>query len=292
MNDMREKARQWLYYLIIGLISFVALVFLPMIGSTVGLAWVIPNTVVGWIVWCTVKIIISTINVLIFYSFMQQAKINVKSHPQYVEGCQILNRIKEKNYIPRSPRKWQSLQYGRKGTIIFLISALSLVALTQAILTFDWTAMLTYLFTIIMGIVFGILQMKKAEEYWTDEFWKYAKMVEEQNIEEQKRLEELSKQVEIKMEENNKQTEIKVEENKEVPINEELIHISNNCGFDSSDTSSLNPNIGTDDITILPSNDSSSSELVYSPPPTDAANTDNISSTIETNDLQNIQETV
>ena len=176
-----------------------------MIGSTVGLGWNIPNTMVGWIVWVAVKIIVAVINVLIFHSFMCQAKLNVKDNKKYKEANEILGKIKVKNFIPRSPKKWNTQQYTKKGTIIFITTALATVALTQAILTFDWIAMLTYLFTIIMGLIFGVLQMKSAEEYWTDEFWKYAIMVKEQQEEaERKTKEELA----LAQENSNKQTNV------------------------------------------------------------------------------------
>lgn len=173
-----DKLKLHIYYFIIGIISFISLVFLPMVGSEVGLAWNIPNTVIGWIVWIVVKLIIAAINVLIFHSFMQQAKINVKNNPKYKEAVTLLENDRNiKRNIPRSPHKWTAQQYLTKGGSLFLTTALTTIAFTQAILTFDWLAMLTYLFTIIMGIIFGIIQMKMAEDYWTDEFYKYAKMI-------------------------------------------------------------------------------------------------------------------
>lgn len=181
-----DKVRQWMYYFIIGIISFVALVFLPMIGSTIGLGWNLPNTTVGWVVWVAVKLIIATINILIFHSFMCQAKLNVKTDPKFVEANDILGKVKLKKYLPRNPAKWNAQQYGRKGTIIFFTSALTVIALTQAMLTFDWMSMLTYLFTIVMGLIFGILQMKSAEDYWTDEYWKYAMMIKENHEQEER----------------------------------------------------------------------------------------------------------
>ena len=51
---------------------------------------------------------------------------------------------------------------------------MTVVALTQAVLSFDYISMLTYLFAIIMGLIIGILQMKTAEEYWTREYLEYA----------------------------------------------------------------------------------------------------------------------
>ena len=187
-NEAREKAKQNMYYILIGIISFISVAFLPMVGSTVGLGWKLPDTPTGWVVWAISRLIIATINVLIFYSFMEQAKLNVAKDPHYIEATEILLKAKKADHTPRSPRKWQALQYGKRGTKIFISSAMSVVALGQAILSFDWVSMLAFLFTIAMGVVFGILQMKKAEAYWTDEFYRYALMIKE---EEAKKPEEI-----------------------------------------------------------------------------------------------------
>ena len=179
-NEAREKAKQNMYYILIGIISFISVAFLPMVGSTVGLGWKLPDTPTGWVVWAISRLIIATINVLIFYSFMEQAKLNVAKDPHYIEATEILLKAKKADHTPRSPQKWQALQYGKRGTKIFISSALSVVALGQAILSFDWVSMLAFIFTIAMGVVFGILQMKKAEAYWTDEFYRYALMIKEE----------------------------------------------------------------------------------------------------------------
>ena len=172
-----DKVKQWLYYFIIGIVSMIALCFLPMIGSNVGLGWNLPDTEVGWIVWITVKVIVAVLNVLIFHCFMMQAKINAKTNAKYQEALEILRLTKRKEFVPRSPSSWNKQQYGQKGITLFITTAFSTVALTQAMLTFDWMSMLTYLFTIIMGLLFGVMQMETAEEYWTDEFWQYAQQV-------------------------------------------------------------------------------------------------------------------
>ena len=173
-----DKVKQYLNYIIIGIVSLIALVFLPMLGSTVGLGWNVPDTTVGWVVWVAVKLIVATLNVLIFHCFMQQAKINVKDNENYKRAREILVKQKEKEILPKSPSKWNSQQYIKKGSTIFTTTALSTIALTQAILSFDYVSMLTYLFTVVMGLIFGILQMKTAEEYWTDEYLQYALMKE------------------------------------------------------------------------------------------------------------------
>lgn len=177
-----DKVKLWMYYIIIGIVSLIALIFFPMLGSTVGLGWSLPTTTVGWIVWVTVKVLVALINVIIFHCFMCQAKINVKDNKQYIEARKILKDLEEKNYLPMAPNKWVRRQYLGKGTTIAITTFLSTIALSQAILAFDWVSMLSYLFTIVMGVIFGILQMKSAEEYWTEEYYEYALYVQKLNL--------------------------------------------------------------------------------------------------------------
>lgn len=179
-----DKVRQWMYYFVIAIVSLIALCFLPMIGSSANLGWNIPNTLVGWIVWITLKLIVAVLNVLIFHCFMLQAKLNIKDDVKYQEALKILQFNQTEEFIPKSPKEWSKKQYGTKGITIFTTTALSTITLTQALLTFDWMSMLTYLFTIIMGLLFGILQMKTAEDYWTGEFWQYAQQIKQKNINE------------------------------------------------------------------------------------------------------------
>lgn len=182
-----DSVRQWMYYFIIGIISFVALVFLPMLGTSVGLGWAIPDTAAGWTVWIVMKLIVATLNVLIFYSFMQQGKLNVKDDPNYIKAQSILVKVRVKNVQPRSPAKWNGQQYGKKGVTIFLSTGLATVAFTNAVLAFNLVDLLTYLFAIVMGIIFGILQMKNAEEYWREEYLRYAYMKKDEWEKEEER---------------------------------------------------------------------------------------------------------
>ena len=115
-------------------------------------------------------------NVLIFYCFMEQAKVNVKDDPHFKEANEILQKIFDKKYLPRSPKAWNTQQYSTKAVSIFITTLMSAFVFTNAILTYDWVTFLTYIFTLIFGLVFGVLQMKSAEKYWTNEYWQYAIM--------------------------------------------------------------------------------------------------------------------
>lgn len=182
-----DKIRLYINYIIIGILSFIALAFLPFIGSEADIGWKIPNTFAGWVVWISTKIAVAILNVMIFHCFMQQAKQNIRDDEHYKEANTILLKIDPKSKKPRAPSRWNAEQYGIKGTTVAVFSLLSALTLTQAILMYDWITMLTYLFTIVMGLVFGVLQMKNAEDYWTTEYYQYALMYKEQIEEEEKK---------------------------------------------------------------------------------------------------------
>lgn len=178
---MNFNIKHYQYYIIIGVVSVIALLFLPLIGSEAGLAWNVPDTTTGWVVYVVSKLMVAGINILIFHCFNMQGKENVKDNPLYLEAMDILSlKLDGGDYSPVAPEVWTRKVYGKKCITIFCTSILSAVGLTQAVLTFDWVSMITYLVTIIMGVIFGILQMNEAENYWTTEFWRYAKKIEKE----------------------------------------------------------------------------------------------------------------
>lgn len=170
---LQGKIQEYLYYIIIGIVSFCALVFLPQVG-TIDVGFVFPSDAASWTVWIVTKCLTAAINVIIFHSFIQQAKVNIKDDPKYIEATKMLYECKPKNYAPRSPQKFLGKQYGRKGVMIFILTALSTIALTMAFLYFNWMAFLSYLFTILMGVALGILEMLKVQDYWTNEYYDFA----------------------------------------------------------------------------------------------------------------------
>ncbi len=193
-NEIYEKWQQYQNYIIIGVVSLVSLFFLPLIGSSIGLQFRIPDTWAGWIVYVVSKLLVAGLNVLIFHCFIQQAKINIKDNENYLRAQEILRKYSDsKSLAPRSPKKYLTGLYTKKGTTIFVTTIVAAVGLTQAILTFDWVSLLSYFFTVLFGVIFGILQMNQTEVYWTEEYLKYAEAVQ--------------REVEAKQNEETKETE-------------------------------------------------------------------------------------
>lgn len=174
-----KRVGDYIYYCLIVVLSCIALFFLPMLGSELGMGFVIPNTFAGWVVFVASKLLVATINVLLFHAFVKQARVNIKDDPVYLEAVIILQLVRGKTYIPRSLEQFNKQEYSTKMVTVFITSIFSALSLSQAILTYDWMSLLTYLFTITMGIIFGIFEMKKYEEYYIGgEYLDYARMVE------------------------------------------------------------------------------------------------------------------
>ena len=177
---MKKALDMYVNYILIGVLSLVVLFFLPFIGSEAGLKLDLPNTPAGWIVFSFTKIITAVINVLIFHCFVKQAKINVRDNEKFIEAEKILEESKNLEEVYISPEKFLNQQYRSKGTTIAITTILSAFAISTSILTFNLIMFLTYLFTIVMGIVFGILEMYKVEGYYTYDYWTYAKYIEKE----------------------------------------------------------------------------------------------------------------
>lgn len=187
MEDKFRQMRQYIYYILIFVISFLVLVFLPMIGTDLDMGFKFPETPAAWIVFIVTKSITAFVNVMLFYCFNQQALLNVKNDERYKKANEILCRQNiKKEYKPRSPSRYNFGLYAGKGTSIFISSILSTFALSQAILTYDWISLLTYTLVIIFGIIFGFISMYSGMDYWTIEFPLYAEMMQRENEEKEK----------------------------------------------------------------------------------------------------------
>lgn len=182
MEEKFRQLRQYIYYILIFVISFLVLVFLPMLGTDLQMEFRLPSTPAAWVVFVITKSITAFVNVLLFYCFTEQAKLNIKNDERYIKANEILGKLDiKKEYKPRSPREYNFKLYAGKGTSIFLSTILSTFALSQAILTYDWISLLTYALVIIFGVIFGFINMYGVQDYYTTEFPLYAEMVQREN---------------------------------------------------------------------------------------------------------------
>lgn len=174
-QNLKEKFSLNFYYCLIFLLSLlvmtVAPMFTPSANTDLGISAIFPHSVIGWAIYVCTKLFVGVVNLLLFHCFVKQAKLNIKDNEKYIAACKIYDMYHPKEYNPRGPKQYFGQLYRKKGVMIFLTSMLSAVVLTNAILSFDVTAFVTYSMTILMGIIFGILKMKEVEVYWTSEFY-------------------------------------------------------------------------------------------------------------------------
>lgn len=173
-RDIREtghKLQDYLYYILVGVLSIVALLFFPMWGSSADVGWAFPNTTAGWLVFIVTKLMVASLNMILFHSFVKQARVNIRTNENYLRACAIYQEYHDKAYRPRTLSEFNRHEYGSKLTTIFLTSLLSTFTLGQALLMFDWNSFLSYLFVVFLGILAGIFEMKKYEDFYTTEFY-------------------------------------------------------------------------------------------------------------------------
>lgn len=173
-DDVKFKISNNIYYILAFSMSFAVLFFFPFFGSELNLKMKLPNSTAGWILYVVDKLLVSGLNLGIFYSFNEQGRINVKENEKYKKALEIVAVEKSKEYKPRSISKWKKQTYYTKGLGIVLGTLGTLVGIGNAILKYDYVLLITYVLTIIMAIICGVMQMLKAEEYYTTEFYDYA----------------------------------------------------------------------------------------------------------------------
>lgn len=174
-DSVKAIVRNNVYYYLVFIMSVIVLTVGPMLGSQAGLEIPLPDTIGGWITYCTVKIAVAVINVMIFHCFVMQARVNVKDDPRYIEAMRLMDLVNNDLTDPRSPETYFHHIYKTKGTSVFISTLVSAVALTNMILTYDLMSLITYAMTIAMGVVYGIMKMHEVEDYWVIEFLEYAR---------------------------------------------------------------------------------------------------------------------
>lgn len=170
-----EWVKRNVYPLVIGLASLLVLIFVPMIGSNASVDTIIPKEPTAQFLFWTLKALTVALNLAIFSAFRKQAKVDIKDNANYKEACNILSKNKPKDYKPLSPIQFGAKQWLTKGICLALSTAITTLALTNIILYYDWVTGVSCLVSIIIAIIFGLMNMASEEVYWTEDFLQYAK---------------------------------------------------------------------------------------------------------------------
>lgn len=196
-NEEKSKARREAFknyknYGIIIVLTLVTVTIFPLLGTQVGMEARYPDTVVGWIVWSVIKLALVVDNIFIFQAFVDQAELNVQYEQRYLDAREIVRKYRIGKYTPMSPEERRKKMFSKKVIITVLTSLIS-IALTEAILKYNFADLIAYSISMLMAIIFGVLSMADQEKYWVEEFYDYAINIRDEEEEKQKQ-----KQAEIK----------------------------------------------------------------------------------------------
>lgn len=207
-----ETFKNYFNYGIVAIVSLLVLIVAPALESAITGKLTYPTTVQGWIFWSVGRIAVTVINIIIFTALDNQSEVNAKDNENYQMAKKLLTDNEAEQKKALSPEQLKKRTYLKKIPSIIIGSALSLVALSQIIFNYSLATLVSYIFTVVMDIAFGVWHMIDKEiNYWSDEYLRYAI----QKAEEQQKLKTL-------LEAQNKAVEPKIEENQANPQEEQI----------------------------------------------------------------------
>lgn len=171
-------------YIIIFVILLLVLFVVPIISGGItasDFGYYLPKSTVGWIVFWFIRIGTVIGNIATFILFKQQAKLNSKSNPNFLEAKRLLEKKNgEHGFIPRSPKEMDLKEYLVKGTTLAIFTAAESIIIGTLIIDFDFVTFLSCLTSSTTAVLFGFWTMVKNEVYWTEEYLQYAKYITKQ----------------------------------------------------------------------------------------------------------------
>ena len=181
MKEFREKS---IYYALIVLLTLVGIVFLALIGLDQNgqINFNFPASIMGWIIWAVSKGAICVVNCLIFHFFTLQGKDNIKDNEDYIKGLKELNKYRDKDETVKSPWELERGAYLKKGGTVLISTAMSLFALPSLVLQSSLINFLSVLFSMIMAVAFGVMQMRDTEDRWTKDLTNYVEYLKQTSM--------------------------------------------------------------------------------------------------------------
>lgn len=173
-------------YLVIAVILLLVLCVIPFIAGGINAQdfnYYLPKSMVGWIVFWSIRIGTLVGNIAVFALFKAQAKTNSKDNPNYIRARELLDKLNgAKGFIPQSPKMYQTKAWLTKGISMIVFTAAESIVIGSLVLDFDLMTFMSCLSSSITAVLFGIVTMIKDEVYWTDEYLLYAEYITKQEL--------------------------------------------------------------------------------------------------------------
>ena len=164
------------YWIAMAISAGAAIVLVPLLGSYATGKTQFPQDTLGWILYFTCAIAVSICSVMIFLAFNGQGKSNIKGDPDFQKAREMYRaRLKRENrkYIPKDPFKWEKNAKTKKVFFQSISVILGIIGLGAAVLTYNYTQLISSIFAMLMSAVFGLIHMGEVEHMFTDGWLEY-----------------------------------------------------------------------------------------------------------------------
>ena len=133
-----------------------------------------------WYEW-VFTIISEVLSITTFIGFSIQGKLNVKDDARKLEADKILGKLKIKETKPQSPKSFESKAYISKAIMVSITTVGTCMLVPVIAINFNIAMLMSLTISSMTSIVFGILNMKSFEDYYTHEYVRYAESKEEES---------------------------------------------------------------------------------------------------------------
>ena len=179
-TEIKDWFNKWLPLIVIMLLQGISLICLPMFDfsseSNEIIKWHNPE----WYEWLF-TIISEVLTVTTFIGFSIQGKLNVKDDARKLEADRILGKLKIKEAKPQSPKSFESKAYISKGITVSITTIGTCLLVPVIAINFNVATLMSLAISSMTSIVFGILNMKRFEDYYTHEYVRYAEWKAEES---------------------------------------------------------------------------------------------------------------
>ena len=91
---MQKSWKDYLYYFIIGIVSAILIIFIPMIGSSVNGGLALPTNTADWLLCWVIKLSREKKKKKIINCIIQQEQLNSQENENYKRANELLGKIK------------------------------------------------------------------------------------------------------------------------------------------------------------------------------------------------------
>lgn len=179
-TEIKDWFNKWLPLIFVMLLQGISLICLPMFNFSSEnneiFRWHNPE----WYEWLF-TIISEVLTVTTFIGFSIQGKLNVKDDARKLEADKILGKLKIKEVKPQSPKSFESKAYISKGIMVSVTTVGTCILAPIIAIDFNAATLIALAISSMTSIVFGILNMKRFEDYYTHEYVRYAEWKEEED---------------------------------------------------------------------------------------------------------------